>query len=437
MKQKIYAIATLVVLMAYGFEVSAQGNHVFAPSESVIWGDVSLNTPAVSQTWSTERTATPGYFSAVGVAAYINASDAYNIDGYVKHYADAANQSYTFPVGVGSVSGYAFDLRTLTTSGTIPATAEYATAWIPGDPGISTKDLTSTGAAAGAHPTTSFASPIQSVSTVGQWDWQALSADAGAGVTITVSIPDLTTLYPGVSASLLRLVGWNGTKWVDLSGLATASGVTENSTLSGTMISGITAIGIGATTTILPLELISFNTTANNCSPVLTWITANEINTLEFNIEASADGNKFTKIGTVAAQGFGGRTYTFSPVQAKGTTYYRLKMVDKDGKYTYSDIKALTLNCNADKFITVYPNPVTTGSGEVTLRFNVPYKGKAIIVFTNVLGQQFVRKAITITDGVNTNSFNTGMLAPDTYFIRVLGEDGKPVAETIKIIKQK
>lgn len=436
MKQKIYAIATLVVLMAYGFEVSAQGNHVFAPSESVIWGDVSLNTPAENQTWSTERTATPGYLSAVGTAAYINASDAYNIDGYVKHYADAANQSYTFQVGVGSVSGYAFDLRTLTTSGTIPATAEYATAWIPGDPGISTKDLTSTGAAAGAHPTTSFASPIQSVSTVGQWDWQDLSNNAN-GVTITVSIPNLTVLHPTATASDLRLVGWNGTQWVDLSGAATASGVTENSTLSGTMISGITAIGIGAVSKALPLNLLSFNTTANSCSPVLTWITANEVNTLEFNIERSADGNIFTKIGTVAAQGFGGRSYTFNPVQAKGTAYYRLKMVDKDGKYTYSDIKALTLNCNADKFITVYPNPITTGSGELTLRFNVPYKGKANILFTNVLGQQFVRKTITITDGVNTHSFNTGMLAPDTYFIRVVGEDGSPVAEPIKIIKQK
>jgi len=77
--------------------------------------------------------------------------------------------------------------------------------------------------------------------TLGQWDWINFGT-SDAGMTVTVSIPDLSSYAP---QSLLRLVGWNGTQWVNLSGNTSASGNTEDSTLSGNMISGITAISIG------------------------------------------------------------------------------------------------------------------------------------------------------------------------------------------------
>ncbi|MCX8021139.1 MAG: hypothetical protein N2747_11685, partial [Chitinophagaceae bacterium] len=90
--------------------VHSQGNHVFSGHEAVNYGVVDLTT---STLWSTVRSATPGFFSAVGTASYTGASDNHNIDGYVKHYVTAAGQGFVFPVGTGS------DLRTLQTSGTI------------------------------------------------------------------------------------------------------------------------------------------------------------------------------------------------------------------------------------------------------------------------------------------------------------------------------
>jgi hypothetical protein len=87
------------------------GNHVFSGAEANNFGVVDLATPG-GQTWSTDRQAIPGYFSASGTASYSSPSDAHNVNGYVKHYATAANQSFSYPVGSGT------DYRNLSISGT-------------------------------------------------------------------------------------------------------------------------------------------------------------------------------------------------------------------------------------------------------------------------------------------------------------------------------
>jgi len=219
----------LLCLVIGASSLAQTGNFVPSGGETANFGTVSL---ATSTSWTTARTATPGYFAAVGSASYTDASDASNINGYVKHYANAVNQPFSFPVGSGT------DYRSLSVSGTRSTSSVIAVAWIVGDP-TTTSDPT--GPNAGTHATTALGTGISAVSPVGMWDWQDLSADA-SGLTVTVSMPDMSSF--GVAASL-RLVGWNGTQWVNLSGSTGAGGNTENSTLSGTMINGITALGIG------------------------------------------------------------------------------------------------------------------------------------------------------------------------------------------------
>lgn len=229
----VLVVMTLLSVLLSSTAAYGQGNHVFEGVEKVNFGTLDLATPG-GQTWSTYRGATPGYFSAVGTASYTSPADAdANVNGYVKHYADAANQSFSFPVGTGT------DYRELTVSGTRAASSEVAVAWIVGDP-TSTTDPTAPNA--GTHAVATMGAGITGVSPVGQWDWQDLSSDA-AGVTVTVSIPDMSAFAS--AGSQLRLAGWDGTEWVNLSGTTGASGTAENSTLSGTMIAGLTALGIG------------------------------------------------------------------------------------------------------------------------------------------------------------------------------------------------
>jgi len=343
------------------------GNHVFSGAEQTTFVQTDLATPG-GQTWTTDRGASPGYFSAVGPnGSYTGAADGTFalVDGYVKFYATAAGQGFSFPVGVDGATAAASDLRTLSVSGAVPANAELATAWIVGDPSGSL-DPTSTGAAAGAHSTASMGTGILGVSTAGQWDWQDIGANAN-GVTITVSIPNMSTF---ATTANLRLVGWNGTQWIDLSatqGNTAASGNAENSTLTGTMQSNITAIGIGSVAVPLPVTLVRFTAKLTGEDVLAQWTTVQEVNSDYFAVEYSTDGTTYRQAGTQPAAGNSSSTrdYAFTHKGAArlntAMLYYRLRQVDRDGQATYSQVVLIHLSSSV-KGLIVFPNPAEPGS---------------------------------------------------------------------------
>jgi hypothetical protein len=108
----------------------------------------------------------------------------------------------------------------------------------------------------------------------------------------------------------------------------------------------------------LPLQLLSFTTEAKATTILLNWNSTKEINTARFVIERSANGAQFNPIGTVAAKGAyaGNNSYAFTDsLPLSQVIYYRLRMEDADGKFTYSDVKKITA---ANKTtISCFPNP--------------------------------------------------------------------------------
>ena len=109
---------------------------------------------------------------------------------------------------------------------------------------------------------------------------------------------------------------------------------------------------------VLPLDLISFNATNQNKAIVLKWATSQEINTKSFEVEWGTDGMHFEKIGSIAANNNTlTNFYSFVHYAAStGANYYRLKEIDKDGKYVLS--KIIRLSLNVDEKIAIAPNPV-------------------------------------------------------------------------------
>jgi Secretion system C-terminal sorting domain len=413
-------IASLIFIIV---NTKAQtGNYVFTGAEAVNFSTIDLTTPG-TQTWVTDRSIAPGYFSATMGAAYSSPSDAANINGYVKKYG---NEVFTFPVGSG------IDLRTVTISAPALTTDAYSTAWILGDP---SGNMDPTSPNAGSHSAALVSSPIISVSTVGQWDWQVganLGATGtGAGLTITVSIPDMTAF---AIASNLRLVGWNGISWVDLSGAATASGNTENSTLSGTMVAGITAIAIGSTSSILPIQLQSFTGTSSNCNAIINWKTLQEINTDKFIVQKSADGVNFVAANTVkAADNISGNAYQVTLTQETDAAYYRLQSVDYDGTYSYSKIVLVKTQCNKEN-IAIYPNPVN-GVSNIQVNVNTLYKSSAEIIVTNINGQKVINIPVLLHAGINNLPVPISKMASGTYFLTVITKQGLQVGAIQKFIK--
>jgi hypothetical protein len=115
----------------------------------------------------------------------------------------------------------------------------------------------------------------------------------------------------------------------------------------------------GDASLVLPIQYATFTATLVGKKTVLNWRTSEERNNSRFDIERSADGIHFYKIGeTRSKQSTTGGTYQFvDPLPQEGDNFYRLKQVDTDGKYSHSHIEKIYVKPSAAIYI--YPNPVS------------------------------------------------------------------------------
>jgi hypothetical protein len=132
----------------------------------------------------------------------------------------------------------------------------------------------------------------------------------------------------------------------------------------------------------LPVTLISFTGKQVNCLPRLDWKVADAINFSRFEVEKSYDGHVFTKVAELSLTDAADYTWT-DRAGNNPASYYRLKMVDVDEEYTYSNIVPVKNNCQSQT-VKVYPT-VTDNKVQVTLP--VGYERAAIQVY-NTWGQQ-------------------------------------------------
>jgi uncharacterized lipoprotein YddW (UPF0748 family) len=193
--------------------------------------------------------------------------------------------------------------------------------------------------------------------------------------------------------------------------------------------SNTATVAVGA----LPLNLISFDVqkTTGNIA-LVKWETANEINTDYFDVEKAFDNNNFKKIlSTNANDGSVYYNYNFTDYNLKqnGTYYYRLKMVDKDGAFTLSTIKKITIN-NANNELSVYPNPITKGNRLQLIWPNVNGNISYNLMATN--GKTVIQGNIQFYGGV-ANIVLSNNLAIGNYILQCF-KNGK--MHNLKIIVQ-
>ena len=115
--------------------------------------------------------------------------------------------------------------------------------------------------------------------------------------------------------------------------------------------------------TPLPIELLYFRANANNGSVDLNWATSIEVNNAYFEVERAGKDLVFKPILSKEGAGFSNSTNYYSDVDSKplyGISYYRLKQVDYDDKFTYSDPVSVYIEGEPrDNFdFWIYPNPV-------------------------------------------------------------------------------
>ena len=182
---------------------------------------------------------------------------------------------------------------------------------------------------------------------------------------------------------------------------------------------------------VTPLTLVSFTAQKQNKTNKLTWKTSQELNTLKFVIEQSKNGREFVQLGEVAAAGNSSteRTYNFTHnLPVKGYNYYRLKMVDIDGRFKYSPVRNLqNLGINE---ISSYPNPVRDN---MVVGINADKTGIANVVITDVSGKAVYAKVYTVTEGDNNFYINTASLTAGNYIIKIQMSEDVVVKKFIKL----
>lgn len=187
----------------------------------------------------------------------------------------------------------------------------------------------------------------------------------------------------------------------------------------------------------LAVKYSSFDATVADKSVLLKWVTEEEINSNHFEVERSFDGSNFTTVAMVL-DGFenGSRkNYQFkdnaADLQSKSVVYYRLKQVDNDGKYSYTNTLVVRLKAKEGVVMQTSPNPFTEN---INIRFTATENGAAQINIVNTNGQQVLSKQSDITKGfVNIQVNGLSKLAPGMY-VATLSVNGV-VTATQKIIK--
>jgi hypothetical protein len=182
---------------------------------------------------------------------------------------------------------------------------------------------------------------------------------------------------------------------------------------------------------VLPVTLTSFSASLQNKKDaLLTWQTATETNTKGYEVEmATGSTAAFADISLVAAKGntTSATNYSFvAPNLAPGTYYFRLKMIDIDGSFTYSGVQTVTVV--GDKgLISIYPTPVHS---QLTVVLSAELQN-ATLQLVNSLGQTI---AVNATTNGSTRLLNMGNLPAGLYLLKVM--DGANLVSTQKVVKE-
>jgi len=222
--------------------------------------------------------------------------------------------------------------------------------------------------------------------------------------------------------------------------LTSGAGTTTNGT-NYTEFTGVTSFSGGSGAIILiPNALLDAGwsyfdgETTDNSVNNLRWATEQEVNTSHFNIQRSQDGVNFTTIGTSPAQGNATTTthYTYDDVHPfEGGNYYRLELIDNNGKVTFSNTILLFINPD-DVGYTFHPNPTTD---LVYYSYEAAKSELLEIEVVDVLGQVLHTARTTSVAGTNNIQVSLEDYPAGAYLIRVNHVNSANV-HTAKIVKK-
>lgn len=182
---------------------------------------------------------------------------------------------------------------------------------------------------------------------------------------------------------------------------------------------------------VLPVTLTRFEAKASGLDAQLSWTTAQEKNNRYFQVERALDGGEFEAVTQVAGAGTSTTAHAYAHRDAGAglrarTAYYRLKQVDLDGTFAYSEVQAVRFADVTDAIL--YPNPATE-----QLLVRLPASADALTALTvySALGQQLLHQPVAARPDA---TLDVRRLPAGTYLLRLHTASGKFL--TRRFVKQ-
>ena len=185
-----------------------------------------------------------------------------------------------------------------------------------------------------------------------------------------------------------------------------------------------TQVGSGTPIVIVPVRLVKFTASLIANSVKLNWLVENELNFLKYEVEVSNDENNLKNITTVYANNQSNYQYDYYDA-VKQDRYFRLKLIDKDGLFSYSNIISIKINDKTK--ISLYPNPT---KDFITVCLNKVMPNSKLIIVNNT-GETIQQiQLVNNTTTISTNGLESGM-----YFIQIL-ENGELISSLPFVISK-
>ncbi|MBE0570115.1 MAG: T9SS type A sorting domain-containing protein [Ignavibacteriaceae bacterium] len=252
-------------------------------------------------------------------------------------------------------------------------------------------------------------------------NWITKSTGASANLNTVLFTNACTIWMAGSNGAIINSTDLGNT-WTSY------SGITEENLFSASFINEYTGWFAGWNGTIIkylsditPVELVSFTANVQNNKVTLNWQTATELNNSGYQIERNTVNDNWINLGFVPGYGNSSSPKLYSFVDdniSAGTRFqYRLKQIDNDGKFDYSNIVEVEIFPSNFELFQNYPNPFNPST---TIGFSLPKASQIKINIYNMIGELVETLADgTFEQGYHNISFNAANIPSGTYIYRL------------------
>jgi len=167
----------------------------------------------------------------------------------------------------------------------------------------------------------------------------------------------------------------------------------------------------------LPISLTEFKALPKNNQVHLNWTTHTEVNSSHFEVQHSTTNRDWQTLWRIDAAGNSLQLLDYEHIHHSpviGDNYYRLKMIDLDGSYEYSDTEVVRFK-RSDNRLTIYPNPT---NGEFTVALGVEARHPVQLSVIDATGRMIYTEE-TILNGTQNAIIDLSHVAKGTYLVTV------------------